>query len=1054
MTPVRTQLATCATLLLLAFSRAEASERLSHDIASQPLTQALSEFANQTGLQLVYVSEIAATQTSRRVPRGLPAPDALQRLLAGTGLRFEFLNDRTVRIYGRSSCAMPSDCAGPPVGAVALTVERPPRLPSPDDSLEEVIVTGLRWWLDPTRAVAPVTVLDRRDIERGGKSSIGDVLRGLPMTTSSPLNTNVSALPVIEPRTGARVAGDGSMRFSIHTLPTVVLLNGRRLPNSGLGADASVDLNTLPMSFIERVEVLASGASAAVGADAVGGVVNIVTRRNNPGLELRGTRTITERGDGEIVTGQAAIGFDLLGGAWSMGVDYVDQDGVTLDRRSYSALPFIIVDGNSTVKPEGLNNVPLNGVSNVPEGNTPGLEPGLYTRVPGGTGRTSADWRPYDRSTDGFNPAPFNYSQTPNQRASLWLLGSRPLSESTTFFLEGLANRRQSAQQAAPDVYATDPAPTLADGTTGMPADNYYNPFGVDLPNTHRRLVEAGNRRIEQEVDLWRALIGLEGSVAGWTWEVALQSAKAEGAAVETGFLLRSRLLSALGPSGLDDSGSIVCGSPDPETGRVSAEGIIAGCVPLNLFGGVGSITDEQLEYVIPGRMITRGQNEQRYAEFVLSGAGGRTPAGDLQWVLGADYRRESGSLAPDPLYSSEENRIQFTPQTGVYDPREPVSGVYDARELFAAVQVPLLLDRPAARDLALNIGLRWSDFSSFDSQTSWQAGLRWQPADELTLRANYSEVFRAPSLAELHEMPVRFEEWLELDPCGNDPTPAQQANCAADGVPGGAYVQDYIGMMVVFGGNLELEPETGHTFGAGLIYTPMWARGLSASVDYFQENHTNYIAAPQPHEILFECAEHGGSLCEAIRRFPDGQVSELAATYRNFGKSEVRAFDFAINWSAMVRIGEVKSRLLATYLDRWDKQPFPGGETRSYAGHFDADAGARPRWRASGYLDWHSGPWMASYAAEYIGGYSERVEPWPSFGIEFEPFDRRVDPVLYHDLEAGFRFDSGVSVRAVITNVTDEDPPFLNIAPANTDVATYRLLGRSYVVELRYQVK
>ena len=148
-----------------------------------------------------------------------------------------------------------------------------------DDPLEEVIVTGSRWWLDPTQAVAPVTVLDRRDIERGGESSVGDVLQALPMTTGSPLNTNVNAPSGSEPRTVAPVAGDGSIRFSIHDLPTVVLLNGRRLPSSGLGADASVDLNTLPMSFIERVEVLAGGASAAVGADAVGGVVNIVTRR-------------------------------------------------------------------------------------------------------------------------------------------------------------------------------------------------------------------------------------------------------------------------------------------------------------------------------------------------------------------------------------------------------------------------------------------------------------------------------------------------------------------------------------------------------------------------------------------------------------------------------------------------------------------------------------------------------------------------------------------------------------------------------------------------------
>ena len=249
-----------------------------------------------------------------------------------------------------------------------------------------------------------------------------------------------------------------------------MLLNGRRLPNSGLGADASVDLNTLPMSFIERVEVLAGGASAAVGADAVGGVVNIVTRRSNPGLELRGTRTITERGDGEIVTGQAAIGFDLFGGTWSLGVDYVEQDGVTMDRRSYSALPLLIVDGNGTVKPDGLNNLPVDGVIYVPEGNALGLEPGFYTRVPGATGQTSADYRPYVRSTDGFNPAPFNYSQTPNERAALWLLGSRPLGESANLFLEAFVHHRESAQQAAPEHVLFEPRRSDAGGRVTGPS--------------------------------------------------------------------------------------------------------------------------------------------------------------------------------------------------------------------------------------------------------------------------------------------------------------------------------------------------------------------------------------------------------------------------------------------------------------------------------------------------------------------------------------------------------------------------------------------------------
>jgi len=963
-------------------------------------------------------------------------------LLAGTGLYFEFLNDRTVRIF-----AAPDD-GGPPFDVVTPALQSSSATRAPVDSLEDVTVVGAHWWMDPTRAVAPVTVLARRDLERGGASSLGDILQALPMTTGSPLNTSVNAPGSAEPR-GRGPAGDGSVRILLHDLPTVVLLNGRRLPNSGLGGDASVDLNTLPMSVIERVEVLAGGASAVFGADAVGGVVNIVTRRADHGLELSGTRTITERGDGEIVTGQAAVGFELLGGAWRLGIDYVEEDGVTMDRRSYSARPLVIVDGNGTLDSVGLNNMTPDGYFDIPvDENALGLATGFYTRVPGASGQTSADYQPYERATDGYNPAPFNYSQTPNERAALWLIGSRPLDPSTHLFVEAFAQHRESAQQAAPAFYRTGFAPPTEGG---HPADNYYNPFGIDLPVIWRRVVEAGNRRNEQEVDLWRALIGLEGSVARWTWEVAFQGARSEATSVEKGFLSRPRLISALGPSGPDDSGNIVCGSPDPTTWRVPAASIIAGCVPLNLFGGAGSITQEQLAYVIPGTMINRGTNEQRYAELFLGGPGGRILGRDVQWTLGAEYRREAGRVTPDSLHADYASELlRFSPFPDLFRLTPEVSGNYDVYELFSALQLPLLHDRRWAEDMALNIGLRWSDFGSFDSDTSWQAGFRWQPAQEITLRASYGEVFRVPSLAELYEQPVEFEQF-PFDPCGNDPTAVQRANCAAHGVPGGAYVQDGWGAVAVYGGNPELEPEIGHTIGAGLTYTPLWAGGLSASIDYIQVKLSNYIAAASPDDVLLQCAERG-NLCDLMTRLPDGRVVGIAANYQNLGESEVRAFDFSINWSAMTRVGELSSRLLATYLDRWDRQPLPDGEVYSYAGKFDA--GARPRWRASGHFDWHSGPWMASYAAEYIGRYSELVEPWPVFGIEFEPYDRRVDPVLYHDLEAGFTFNSGITARAVISNVTDEDPPYLNIAPANTDVSTYRLLGRSYFVELRYQVE
>jgi outer membrane receptor protein involved in Fe transport len=1036
MPPVRNLLVICAVSGILVFSSAEAFEELSHDIAAQPLAQALGEFAEQTGLQLIYVSEIAATQASQGAPRGLAAPDGLRQLLAGTGLGFEFLNDRTVRIVGGPSCALQSGCGAPPSGTAAQPPKGPSAL-SPLDSLEEVIVAGPRWWLDPKAGPAPVTVLDRRDIERGGESSIGDVLQKLPMTTGSLVNTNANV--GLEPRADRVVRGDGSVRFSIHGLPAVTLLNGRRLPNSGFGADASVDLNTLPMSFVERVEVLAGGASAPFGADAVGGVVNIVTQPSQQGLELRGSRTVTDHGDGEIATGQAAMGFDLLGGTWSVGVDYVDQHGVTMDRRSYSALPYLIIDGNGTVAPVGFNNLPREGGFYVPEGNVLGLAPGFYTPVPGANLQTPNGYRPYVRERDGFNPAPYHYLQTPNQRVSLWLLGSRPLGETTNLFLEGFLHQRESAQQAAPAYYMTR---TGMPTESGIPADNHYNPFGVDVPFLQRRLGEADNRRFEQDVELWRALIGLEGRLDRWTWELALQGAESRSVEVEKGSFDLDRVLTALGPSGPDASGRIVCGAPDPSTGLVPADSIIPGCVPIDFFGGAGSVTEEQLAYVMPRPFINRGTNEQRLAEFVLSGPGGGLLGRELQWTLGGDYRYESGSLAPDPL--------REVAPLGLSYPMLQLGGSQEASELYAGVQIPLLHDRRWARDMTANVGVRWSDYSTFDQNVSWQAGLRWQAATELTLRANYADVFRPPSLAELYSPQVHGES-LELDPCGNEPTDTQRANCEANGVPGGAYEQEGEGFMLFTGGNQELEPETGHSIGVGLVYTPAWAKGLSASVDYFQVELADYIWQASPDQVLYECAERGiRSACEAISRTPDGRVSQLLAINENFGLLDVRSFDFAINWASATRLGDVNSSLLATYLERWDWHPIPGGEVYSRAGNFNA--GARPRWRAAGNVDWRSGPWMASYAVEYIGSYSETVFDWAGFGYVFEYFERRVEPVMYHDIEAGFSFDSGVTVRAVITNFTDEDPPYLNVGPANTDVTTYRLLGRSYFLELRYQ--
>jgi iron complex outermembrane receptor protein len=914
------------------------------------------------------------------------------------------------------------------------------------EPLEEVVVTGSRLPLTVSESAVPVVTLGRRDLERGAPPSIGRVLQSLPMSTGSPMNPNVNAAGSAEQNGGDGDWGDGSYRLDLHGMPTVVLLNGRRLSNGGIGADSSVDLGTIPMNWIDRVEVVTGGASAIYGADAVGGVVNLLTREAERGLDAKLSRSISDRGDGEILSAQASAGFELFGAGWSIGIDHASQDGVTLDRRGYSALPLGIVDvGGAAVSVGGNNGLP-EGLFNVPVGNALGLDPGLYTRMAGSSGLTAADYLPFERAIHGFNPAPYNYSQTPHDATSLWLLGSHSMTETASWFFEGLAHWRSSAQQAAPRaLFGSDLPLQLADGTRGIPANNYYNPFGVDMrPAFGRRLVEAGERRFTQDVELWRVLIGVKGEIYDWTWEISAAHAASEADETGKGEIDERRLALALGPSGLDVNGRIVCGIPDPASGRVEGNNVIAGCVPLNLFGGVGSVTPEQLDYVSPRPSRLDGSNEQSFAQAVFGGPWGRTSAGEIRWILGVEFRRDSGSLKETPLSTD-----QLMDAQGVLN----LSGEFSVRELFGEARLPLARDRRLAQDLAISIGARLSDSSAYGTNDSWQAGLHWRPRTDWTFRANLAEVFRAPNLGDLYSRVERFDGWFEIDPCGNRPTPVEQVNCAANGVPGGAYVQGAETFVVLAGGNPALRPESGRSLGAGFVYAPRWAQGLTASVDYFSVTLDDHIAQAFVDEALIGCARLGArQLCDDIERLPDGSLASVTTMTENMGRLEVSGTDLSLSWSLQSGRGNLGANLLATYLDRWNEQLIPGGRVSAYAGN--SQRGARPQWRGLASIDWSSGAWSASYSAEYIGSFDDRVFWIPMSGPEFDSYLRRVEPVLYHDLEAGFEFDAGLRIRAGVTNATDEDPPFLSHhQPANTDAATYRLLGRTYFLELRYEL-
>jgi iron complex outermembrane receptor protein len=304
-------------------------------------------------------------------------------------------------------------------------------------------------------------------------------------------------------------------------------------------------------------------------------------------------------------------------------------------------------------------NVPQ-GLYRVPRGNVLGLNPGPYTTVSGTSGRGANDFRPIDFTQDLFNYAPYNFLQTPSRRGAVWLQARHALTRSVELFAEGLAHHSESHQQVAPSTYSTlQNGAAPLDPTTGeqiVPANNYYNPFGVDIPRALRRMVEGGDRLFREVSEAERVLLGLRGNLGAWHWETSLVWARNRTESFETGVTLRTAAALAVGPSGPDAAGHIVCGTPDPATGIVPSDHIIDGCVPLNLFGGLGpdgsgTITPEQLSY-INRNLHNRGVNEQRLADAILTGPFGRLSAGYISWAFGVQYREETGKLALDPLNS------------------------------------------------------------------------------------------------------------------------------------------------------------------------------------------------------------------------------------------------------------------------------------------------------------------------------------------------------------------------------------------------------------------
>ncbi len=536
-----------------------------------------------------------------------------------------------------------------------------------------------------------------------------------------------------------------------------------------------------------------------------------------------------------------------------------------------------------------------------------------------------------------------------------------------------------------------------------------------------------------------------------WTWELSADYGRNDTDVRTEGEFRADRLKLALGPSGLDVSGDIVCGKPDAETGLVPPQNAIPGCVPMNLFGGqgpdgTGTITQAMLDYATT-TLTDRGYNEQQLYELIFRGDWGAIQDRAIKWAVGVTHRNEKAAARLDPA------KLEGT--AGNAPTNLDHGGEFRTNEAYAESVVPLLSGLPAAESLNLTGGLRYSDFSSFGSVTTYQAGLMYRPVQSITLRGSYGTVFRAPPIAALYTSNLNAITFF-VDPCGNSPTPEQQVHCAAAGVPGGSYVQpENDPTLVVLGGNRDLQPEKGDSVSGGITLAPDWADGLELSIDYWRTSLDDVIVIDPGGQVYLDaCADSGvPDACARIRRGPDGSLISVDKRHANGASLVASGYDLDLGYTRPWLGGEFSTRLFASYLEQYDYVPAKGAATLDVAGTEQFPFGALPHWRGLGFLQYSHGDWTGSYQVQYIGTMRECGEdndPTVFSGC------RTIDDRWYQDLRLQYRFVVGPTLTFAISNLGNEDPPRVNFdsSGANTDSAAYPLLGRTYFLQLSYRIE
>lgn len=950
------------------------------------------------------------------------------------------------------------------VSACALTVPAfAQEAPTTQQTEErEVLITGSRIKQDPTKSALPLQIVTNQELERNGISNPEQLVMFLSTngTGADNLASNSDVVAGAQ-RGGTNGLSSANLRGQ-GAGATLVLLNGRRVAAHGIGGGA-VDVNQIPFAAIQRVEVLKDGASAIYGTDAVGGVINFVTRQDYQGVGMNAFVDATQRGDANIyrlsgIAGWGDIkedGFNVMATvakSWNQVLYGRNRDfqngnqpnrGLSIDTRGTPIATAFQLNPSAAFFPTGtllggtsggtqITNLYFPGTTTVANGGINVLD------LPGGAGCGSMpDGLPYDEALWNAPGARYACSWDTSRAAVL----QQPI-ETLTYFGRGVVRiggahdlsfevagsqatsaKRFSNAQVSGNTSNLQAAYPLNDltratynniynqivaafaGSPGLAAlqANYGKPIGFRW-----RCLECGPREYVTDTDTLRLSAGLEGPLAGsWDYRVGATYARSQSeSTLGTGYYYRGTTTT----NAVDPRAPTAPGASQPGLLGLLNSGIIN---PFSLTqsdaakAGLAAISAY-------GETLYGGKYEVKQFDASVSGSLFPIWGGDVKLAAGVDYRRETYSFngAPEAAVGPVIFLAAFDPVNALTPKTRNVKAAY------AEVLVPIL------PELEVTGAFRVDDYTGFGTTTNPKVSVRFRPVEWLMFRGSYNTGFRVPAFNQIFngvtDSPYSGSDLVDPVRCPSGVANVTDPNCA------------FIRPDILTGGNLNIGPETTKQFNGGVVFQP--APLFSASVDFWHVAVDNTIT----NLTLTQLIQNAALFPERFIRNPTtNEITDIDNRVINAGARRTEGLEVALRGGLdNVLGGRIRAGLDGTYLLKKREKLTPtSAYGPSLIGVFTLAGDLGLRWKHNAFISYSNDEVSVSLTQIFRNGYRNGALPGIAAGtITRADYNRMVDNYVLYNLSVSYTgLAPNFKITAGIRNLFDTPPPFAITYDGNT---------------------